>query len=103
MPERYGDLNRLAGRMQIGGDRPFELELTPGPDGMAVLDLYRIRSFRYWQFKRTDDRLSVVVTDRAGPEAGRSDALRQRRRRTPPDHGAGSGRRTGPCPDDVSQ
>lgn len=66
MPERYGDLNRLAGRMQIGGDRPFELELTPGPDGMAVLDLYRIRSFRYWQFKRTDDRLSVVVTDRAG-------------------------------------
>ena len=66
MPERYGDLNRLAGRMQIGGDRPFELELMPGPDGMAVLDLYRIRSFRYWQFKRTDDRLSVVVTDRAG-------------------------------------
>ena len=36
------------------------------PDGKAVLDLYRVRSFRYWQYKRTDDRLEVKLLSSDG-------------------------------------
>ncbi|MBS1368503.1 MAG: hypothetical protein HPZ91_00985 [Lentisphaeria bacterium] len=61
-PDNCGDLVRLTGRMQISRDEPFLIELTPGRDGKAVLDLYRVRSFRYWQYKRTGDKLTVKIT-----------------------------------------
>lgn len=67
-PDRYSDLVRLTGRMQISRDEPFRIELAPGADGKAVLDLYRVRSFRYWQYKRIDDRIEVKLFSSDGRE-----------------------------------
>lgn len=64
LPSEYSFLHRLTGRMRIqNGDQPFELELLPDADGKAALELYRIRSFRYWSFKRDNDKVLVTAND----------------------------------------
>ena len=67
LPSCYSFLHRLVGRMPVSGmNQPFHLEMIPDAEGFAALDLYRIRSFRYWSFHRENDRLSVSANDSQG-------------------------------------
>lgn len=67
LPLNYSFLHRLTGRMPFCGmEEPFELRVYPDPKGVVSLDLYRIRSFRYWSFKRENDRLRVMAFDSRG-------------------------------------
>lgn len=67
LPANYSFIHRLAGRMPFcGASLPFELELVPDAEGNISLDLYRIRSFRYWSFQRDNDKLLVAAFDSRG-------------------------------------
>lgn len=67
LPSEYSFLHRLTGRMPFCGiNEPFELLLYPDTKGVVSLDLYRIRSFRYWSFKREGDSLRLTAFDSRG-------------------------------------
>ena len=67
LPSNYSFLHRLVGRMPISGmNHSFQLEIHPDAEGLVSLDLYRIRSFRYWSFRRENDKLAVAAFDSRG-------------------------------------
>lgn len=84
LPSEYSFLHRLTGRMRIqNGDLPFELEVLPDADGKIALDLYRIRCFRYWVFKRDNDKM-IVSTDNAD---GKTEKTMELYNNVPAEHG----------------